>query len=284
MNCVICQKPVSQVFSASGFPVFECDSCLHRMTEIKTPPDVHIAGIYSRDYFFGGGAGYPDYLAEKAILTRHGGYYGRLLSKYAAQPGRVLDVGAAAGFILKGLTEAGWSGCGIEPNECMSAYARDTLGLEVKTGNLESFQSEEPFDAITMIQVIAHFIDPLRAVRAACNALKKDGLIIVETWNYRSLTAKLAGARWHEYSPPGVLHWFSPGSLNRLMTRSNCEQVATGRPPKRITWQHARSLLQYKAGHNSLPARALDLLRIIPDGAVIPYPAEDLFWSVFRKK
>ncbi len=69
---------------------------------------------------------------------------------------------------------------------------------------------------ITMIQVMAHFVDPLDAFDRVARANKNDGLCLIETWNCQSLTARLFGKAWHEYSPPSVLHWFSPARLARL--------------------------------------------------------------------
>jgi hypothetical protein len=61
------------------------------------------------------------------------------------------------------------------------------------------------------------------------------------------------------------------------------ERVAQGRPQKWIAGAHVKSLLNYKFdsmwGGRWLKA----LLQLIPDGLRLPYPAEDLFWMLFRK-
>jgi hypothetical protein len=60
-------------------------------------------------------------------------------------PGSVLDVGAAAGFLLAGLRQIGWSGSGVEPNDRMAEHARSQLGLNVRTGTLESLPPYEQY-------------------------------------------------------------------------------------------------------------------------------------------
>jgi hypothetical protein len=65
--------------------------------------------------------------------------------------GTVLDVGAAAGFVLKGLEDAGWQGEGIEPNDTMARYAREVLGLSVATDDLETVVCGRWFDIVSMI-------------------------------------------------------------------------------------------------------------------------------------
>ena len=75
---------------------------------------------------------------------------------------------------------------------------------------MESFRGDDgPYDLVVMLQVIAHLVDPLATGRRIAELLRPDGLWLVETWDRESRTARLFGRRWHEYSPPSVLHWFS---------------------------------------------------------------------------
>ena len=83
----------------------ECELCGHRYAKLE-PHEDHIELVYADDYFMGDGAGYPDYLAQGGLLVSHGKRYARLLSRHMG-PGSVLDVGAAAGFILKGSSVIG---------------------------------------------------------------------------------------------------------------------------------------------------------------------------------
>ena len=237
-----------------------------------------MAEIYSDEYFTGGGAGYADYLAEGEMLRARGRDYARILSRFT-EPGKILDVGAAAGFILQGLVESGWQGAGVEPNAAMARAGRERFGLRIECGDLENYQSSEIFDAVSMIQVAAHFHDARRAFEKAFDLLKPDGLLLVETWNFKSLTARAFGKNWHEYSPPSVLHWFAPETLTNFLAAIGFEKVARGRPAKKLSGGHAKSLLEYRLGKRVAP-----LLKIIPDRVNFPYPAEDLFWIIFRKK
>ena len=99
---------------------------------------------------------------------------------------------------------------------------------------------------------------------------------MIETWNARSLTARIFGRRWHEYSPPSVLRIFTRRSLRELCLSVGFEEIATGRPRKWISGRHAASLLAHK-GYGKLA-------RLVPTGALLPYPSEDLFWMILRKR
>jgi len=241
--------------------------------------DDHVARTYGDSYFNGGGAGYPGYLHEERLLRERGRWYAKRLAQYMPV-GAVLDIGAAAGFILKGLQDAGWRGEGIEPNETMARYAREVLGLSVATAQLESICADNRFDLVSMIQVIAHVSDPRRAMAQVSDLLKPGGYLLIETWNSRSVTARLSGKRWHEYSPPSVLHCFSMQSLSTLAEEAGFREVARGRPSKWISAEHAKALFSYKY-NGSRATRAL--MRVIPNRIRVPYPAEDLAWLLLKR-
>lgn len=281
MLCQICNGDMRRVFIVNGYDICACENCGHRSAELTTSAN-HVSQIYDDQYFFGGGAGYTDYLAESGLLINHGRRYAKRLAKYT-KPGRMLDVGAAAGFLLKGFVEAGWEGRGIEPNERMAAHARSQLSLQVEAGSLETFKSDERFDLVTMIQVVAHFVDVGRAFEVVSNHVAPSGLVLVESWDRESWTARFFGQRWHEYSPPSVAHWFSRDGLKRLGARYGLETIAAGRPSKWLNGAHARSLLSYKLGTSKMGRAVSGLTRLIPAGLPIPYPSEDLFWMLFRK-
>ena len=278
-NCPVCSGETSRrLFVRWEFHIRECHSCRHRYAELA-PQDGHVSGIYGDSYFFGGGAGYPDYLREGEILRAHGRQYARRIRRYLA-PGSMLDVGAAAGFLCDGFRSEGWHTEALEPNETMAAYCRNELQLCVHRSTLEQLEHTRTFDLVTMIQVVAHFTDVRGAFAKAATATRDNGFWLIETWNSRSTTARVFGRHWHEYNPPSVLHYFSKQSLELLAGQFGFRPVASGHPSKRILWEHVRSVLNHQ-----MKTRSLDrVLRAIPDDAVIPYPSEDLFWMLLQKQ
>jgi SAM-dependent methyltransferase len=161
----------------------------------------------------------------------------------------------------------------------MARYARENLGLSVQTGSFENFPSDEKFDLVTMIQVAAHFYNVPEAFSKAAKLLNVNGFLLIETWNKASLTARLLGKNWHEYSPPSVLHYFTPQNLTEFATKFGFVRAAQGRPAKWISGAHAKSLLLHKFGDSALK----HVFKLVPDKINFPYPAEDLFWILFRK-
>lgn len=279
INCPLCGSVALVAFSLGDFGIADCLSCDHRFSPNVAVPN-HVETVYGDSYFFGGGDGYDNYLVEADLLRAHGRRYGELLASYAAR-GRVLDVGAAAGFLQAGLRDAGWATTGLEPNGRMAAYARDVMELDTRQGTLEDAPELPPFDAVCMIQVIGHFHDLPRALGSAAQLTRPGGLCLVEYWRRDTWMARTFGTRWHEYSPPSVLHWFTQDSLDRAFQRNGFSVVAAGKPKKYISGGHARSLLAHKLSGTLLGRQ---LATLIPAGAQFRYPAFDLAWRLFRRE
>jgi SAM-dependent methyltransferase len=275
-HCPLCGSNSKFAFEAKGYPIRDCSGCGHRFAEVDAG-EQHVADVYSDEYFSGGGAGYSDYLAEGEMLNLRGRMYAGKIAKLKPEPGKMLDVGSAAGFILRGFVDSGWQGTGLEPNDAMAKFGTTALGLHIRKGTLESLRTPEKFDLVTMIQVAAHFYDPRTAFERALDLLSDQGLLLVETWNRESVSARVFGRNWHEYSPPSVLQFFSEGGLTRFLEGLGFERIAGGRPSKKISGAHARSLLRYRLGDSRL-------LRLIPERVNFPYPSEDLFWACYRKR
>lgn len=276
MNCPLCQSEAKPSFEAKGFNLLDCVHCSHRFAEIETG-ESHVSEIYDDSYFNGGGAGYSDYLIEAEMLRKRGRMYAKKIEKFSDKKGKLLDIGAAAGFILQGFIDEGWSGIGLEPNGEIAKTGQADFGLDIRQGSLESFETDEKFDLISMIQVVAHFYEPRKAFENVKELLNNEGFLLVETWNRDSFSARVFGKNWHEYSPPSVLQWFSLDGLTEFLQTFGFEKVSHGRPPKKISGKHAKSLLKYRIGDNFL-------LKLIPDGLNFPYPSEDLFWALYQKK
>jgi hypothetical protein len=282
MRCPICQNNAIRLFKKEGHWIQSCQRCHHQYVEMARESH-HVTAAYGDDYFSGGGAGYPDYLAEADLIRDHGRRYAKLIERYM-KPGRQLDVGAAAGFVLQGFVQNGWVGKGLEPNDRMASHARNQLNLDVRTGSLEQLAAGERYDLVSMIQVIPHLWDLRQALAQASEATEIGGYWLIETWNRESRMAKLFGKHWHEYSPPTVLHWFGPEDLDLLAGQFGFREVDRGRPQKWIKGNHVKSLLSYKLRAMGIGKFLLPLLGLIPDRLRIPYPSEDLFWVLYQKE
>ena len=279
-RCAVCFEASRRAFSLANYWIRECESCGHQFAEINVN-DRHVEEIYGDDYF-SGGKEYADYLGSQRGLLQRGRWYASRIAPFC-KPGALLDVGTAAGFTLRAFADAGWRVFGLEPNAGMAEHARTKLNVEVVASALESWDSAQRFDLISMLQVLPHFVDPRAAIRKAGACLRPGGHLLIETWDRKSWTSRLFGKGWHAYNPPSVLHWFSKGSATRLMAEVGFEYVAGGRPSKWIDAAHAKAILRSKAKESVLNQLLFNLSWPVPDRAWIPYYADDLFWALYRR-
>ncbi|CAN5804645.1 hypothetical protein BH11BAC4_BH11BAC4_04290 [soil metagenome] len=276
-----CNEERDSLFSKKGYLIKECKTCGHRFTEIKDI-NSHLAEAYSDDYFFEGKDGYPNYLEEKDMLYRSGKKYAKIISKYM-KPGRVLDVGCAAGFILKAFDDAGWESYGVEPNDTMASYGRKELQLDIRTGGMETFNSDQKFDLINLIEVIGSLYDLDAAMQNVAKLSKEGGLVMVESWDMKCLAARFFGSSWHEYCPPSVVHWYSDKTLEQLFEYYGFKIVTTGRPSKKIKFKHGLAIIAENSSNSPLKKKFFNFLSRTFGNTAVPYPPVDVKWYLFKK-
>ena len=282
MKCTICNSDKTKLgFIKNGYRILHCINCTHVFTDF-IPTLTELNEIYSDDYFFKGGAGYEDYTLEKNMLIKRGEYYAEKIRRWMT-PGSVLDVGAAAGFILKGFENKGWQGMGVEPNHSMSEYGKNEVKVNILNGTIETVDIKDTFHLVTIIQVMAHIYDLHNSMKKINSFLKSGGYVLIETWNKDSITARVFGRSWHEYSPPGTLNYFSKKTLDILMLKHNFYKVAEGIPRKSIHSRHAKSLIRHKLLESKGLKWAIPFTSLIPGNMILPYPSEDLFWVLYKK-
>jgi 2-polyprenyl-3-methyl-5-hydroxy-6-metoxy-1,4-benzoquinol methylase len=280
-QCPLCHERSDVRFRKNGYSIRKCRACKHEFTFIASR-ESHVASVYGDDYFFGGEGGYEDYLDFGPGLRARGARYARRLERYV-EKGKVLDVGAAAGFLLSGFLDRGWTGVGIEPNARMAAHGTDELGVDVRPVSLEDFQTEEVFDAVILVQVVGHFVSPEKAVRQIIDLICPGGVCLIETWNRESLSARIFGQRWHEYNPPSVLQWYSVSGLTDWLSRYGLERLGWAHTFKKIPVASAKSLLRYHTRNSGLMSALTGPVMLLPDRLNLLYPGDDLFWVIFRK-
>jgi SAM-dependent methyltransferase len=161
----------------------------------------------------------------------------RILARIERQqpPGRLLDLGCWVGFLLAEAGQRGWEGVGIEPSSFASAYARERLGLDVRTEDL--FTADLPpqsFDAVVLGDVIEHLVDPGAALDRIASLLAPGGVLTMMLPDAGSRLARRMGARWWSVIPTHV-QYFTRGSMGRLLGRHGWDLLDIGSSPKAFT-------------------------------------------------
>ena len=279
MQCPICSADAATRphLTVGAHEYVACRACgavrLHPF-----PEPAEAAELYSDDYFTAAAhGGYADYAADGAIHRRNGRARLHKLGP-APRPGAVLvDVGCAHGFTLLEAREHGWVPQGVELNDAARAataaagfpVAASLAGLGLAPGSVQ---------AITFFQVLEHIPDPLAALREAAELLAPGGQLLIETWDRRSLIARVMKARWQQATLPSVLWLFDEADARRMCTAAGLELVQWRRSMK---WVSLGLVAGQLANRGSRLGRAIGgrLQRV-----ALPYALGDLVTARVRKR
>jgi SAM-dependent methyltransferase len=119
--------PTTDRFGTALCDIVRCRRCGHMQLE-RFPSAAHLARAYS-------GATSEDYVAEEAGQRATARTILDAIERHV-RPGSVLDLGCWLGYLLAEARARGWVAAGVEPSEFASRYARERLGLDVRTAEL----------------------------------------------------------------------------------------------------------------------------------------------------
>jgi SAM-dependent methyltransferase len=248
-------------------PLRRCDGC--GFWWISPPPDLSALVDAYRDTPEGhwGDAG-----SAGTALAR--GLAEKAASVVARVPGgRALDVGCFHGDLLLALPDS-FERAGIELSRAAATVAR-ARGIEVLEGDaMTAVVPAHRFDVIFCMDVIEHVVDQHAFAARVASWLAPDGLLVIETGDTRSVSARLMGARWHYLSLVEHVCAHSRESLNRLMSAAGLQPVEVRRRwhtrPANMTAPLSRWAL---AGAFRLATAALDAVHSV---APLPRPLDQL--------
>ncbi|HWC73657.1 MAG TPA: class I SAM-dependent methyltransferase [Gemmatimonadales bacterium] len=214
MNCKLCGAADLRLFYTQGnkrqFKYYRCGTC--RLVVYDTQTGVN---------------------QEKYILTRvdpraptrqnrgHRQTYA-FIKRHLPRPGRMLDLGCGDGTVLWLAREDGWTVKGVELFPEHTKIVRETLGLDVVTSDIASYNGEEMvWDCVVLTHVLEHLPDPVGALAKIRTLLKPGGAGVLEFPNIDAFDARLRRLldRWgihrRAYSPTYV-----PGHVQEFCRHS----------------------------------------------------------------
>jgi len=283
VGCPSCGRyDLSLLFTKYDFPVLECRTCELRFAPAEHTED-SLRALYSEGYFVNSATGYLHYVHDEDAHRRQARRYLARLGRAGIRPGRLLDVGCAAGYFADEARKVGWQVVGCDISEYATRHA-ERLGIRVIRGDFVSADfGGEVFDLITLFNVIEHLPEPRRVATKLYRLLKPGGVLAVETWDRDSMVARVLGRRWHQYTPPYVLSYFNRGSLRHLFDPEHWKLRSYHIATKWITLRRGLSILGGLAG-TGLVAELFGWLGGTRVGSVeVPYFLGDLIFSLFER-
>ena len=224
VRCVVCEADSPRLkHRKRGVEILACRDC--GLEFWRPPPEHRAEAVYDAAYFSDATAdrGYDDYGGLEPVLRLN---FARRLARIPRPEGRarLLDLGAAFGFAVDEARAAGWAAFGLEISREAAARAGAASAGRIAVGSvLRAPFASASFDAVTLWDVLEHLADPHLAMAEAARLLRPGGRLVLSTGDAGSLAARLSGARWHLYTIPEHLFFYSRESLRRLLRRHGFE-------------------------------------------------------------
>lgn len=218
--------PTTDRYGTALADIVRCRRCGH-MQLSRMPSEAELGEAY-------GEAESMDYVEEEEGQRATARAVLDVIEAHAG-PGRILDLGCWVGFFLDEARKRGWEAVGVEPSEFASAYAREKLGLDVRTANL--LEAELPtgsFDAVFMGDVIEHLPEADLAIARSAELLSPGGILAMALPDAGSRLARLMGRRWWSVIPTHV-HYFTRQSMRTMLERRGYRVLGMRTQPKTFT-------------------------------------------------
>jgi SAM-dependent methyltransferase len=220
VTCTVCGGRSLHEFYKQGLEIRKCQEC--GLAFWRAEDDFEPERIYDHDYFASANSasGYDDYGVQEAVMRRN---FARRLRSIEGS-GRLLDIGAAYGFGVSEAERLGWAATGLEVSASAARHASDRTAVRVVrgSGTRLPFRTSS-FDAVAMWDVLEHLADPHGAVGEAARVLRTGGQLVLTTGDRESFVARISGRRWHLYTLPEHLFFYSRKSLAILLARHGLE-------------------------------------------------------------
>jgi SAM-dependent methyltransferase len=261
--CALCgARNTRRLYTKFDYGIERCRRCGLVYANPRAS-EADILRRYSHDYFWNEylpASGAPGGRVDHALNDGRNAPLLNLLRAHAPGGRRLLEVGTGAGLFLKAAERAGWEVGGVELSTEGSAFARDRLGLDVRTERAEAMTFPAgSFDAAVMSEVIEHLFDPPVVLKAIHGALGPGGVLAITTPNLAALSRHILGLQWSVLSPLEHLYYFTGKTLGRMVEACGFE-VRASRPLLPLP---PTSVMNARATHDPASWRARRYARFV---------------------
>jgi 2-polyprenyl-3-methyl-5-hydroxy-6-metoxy-1,4-benzoquinol methylase len=236
-RCPACRGPGKRLglLIDSSYRLYRCTSCKTEFFRLDgDAPSTSRTSEQSEYWEPHKFAFYSDPRVRQAFARRYGAMID-IATRRVAPVHSILDVGCGTGNFLSFAERRGLRAVGVdvEPHAVAAARSRGLDSHQID--DLNALSADEPFDALTMWDVIEHVVDPYDTVRALLPRVRPGGTLMFETPD-GAFPARRAVLRLHSVSrgrvdlTPPFYYWehkvyFTEAGFRALMDRLGCEVV-----------------------------------------------------------
>jgi 2-polyprenyl-3-methyl-5-hydroxy-6-metoxy-1,4-benzoquinol methylase len=228
--CEACDgRHFTRTFEKEGHTFYRCDRCMLERIDPQ-PSDATLSRVYGAHYYNGWDLRRNrDVVREMKMAT-----FRRTIARVGPLgPGsKILDCGAATGFLMEVAEEAGLDPYGVELSEFGAAEIAKRFGADhVFQGQVEDARfpgiGDGDFAAVFMCDFLEHVRRPADVLATAHRLLTPGGTLAICAPKLDSLTHRVMRSSWTHYKLEH-LFYFNADSLRRLLARAgfaNCREL-----------------------------------------------------------
>ncbi len=229
ITCPYCRSSQTRaIFASNGSPVNRCNNCGLIFRQDRGIEREWVE--YYRSHYF------QDFKKEQEELLRAGIYEEALceLERYTTK-GTLLDIGAGSGTFLAMARQKGWTVSGQELSSESCRVAKERYGLELVQEELKDLLREpHAYNAITLINVFDHLMEPWLLLEQAHKALKPGGILYIRIPNgsLHQLGFRLASTFFNSQAREKIgrffvlhLYHMTPRFMERFLTDFGFKRV-----------------------------------------------------------
>ncbi len=183
-----------------------------------------IKGFYNENYYCGrADYSYIDERSQKKFFSYVWDKRISVIHRYVNR-GNFLDVGSSFGGLLES-AEKYYTAYGIELSDFSYKHSAERFGSRIHHGTLDDHPfKKSSFSVITMIELIEHLENPVKAIRECHSLLDDNGLLVIQTANMNGSQAKSLGDKY-EYFMPGHISYFTMRNLTEALRRTGFRRI-----------------------------------------------------------
>ena len=218
-NCIVCNSNKKElIFTKFGFKHNKCNNCGFIYVDPILNEEITHSTFLDEDSY------------TKVLLNKKNVYLDKIKFEYGLQRLKInlknknlLDIGCGYGFFLDVAKKLGCQVSGSELNKsCLSLLKKKKINL------IKNFEENYgKFDIISMWLVLEHIADPSVLLKHIHSLLKKNGRLIINVPNSKSLTAKILKENCTMFSGEQHINFFSVDNLRIFLKKNNFKTLFT---------------------------------------------------------
>lgn len=221
VKCIFCNTQSNDILiRENGYVGIKCPTCNLIYTSPR-PALNDIIDLYGHDNANISADSHIKNSFTKTLYARHNL---KLIKKHISK-GKLLEVGAGAGYFLNEARGRGFEVFGIEFNSTQANFIKESLNIPCEQLPLDRCTfSDEKFDLIYHCDVISHFHDPIAEFQKINRKLNENGFVIFETGNLGDVNDKYF-KYYSKFQYPDHLFFFSGNNIKTLLDQTGFELI-----------------------------------------------------------